>query len=72
MNLLVFSTRIKNVFEKKTIFVLLKYCEKKVFYSRESDIRTQRDFRKDSFWKRQFEKWTFLDVKENSNHEMIL
>ena len=46
MNLLVFSTRIKNVFEKKTIFVLLKYCEKKVFYSRESDIRTQRDFRR--------------------------
>ena len=49
MNLLVFSTRIKNVFEKKTIFVLLKYCEKKVFYSKESDIRTQRDFHKDSF-----------------------
>ena len=46
MNLLVFSTRIKNVFEKKTIFVLLEYCEKKVFYSKESDIRTQRDFHK--------------------------
>ena len=49
MNLLVFSTRIKNFFEKKTIFVLLEYCEKKVFYSKESDIRTQRDFHKDSF-----------------------
>lgn len=46
INLLVFSTRIKNVFEKKTIFVLLEYCEKKVFYSKESDIRTQRDFHK--------------------------
>lgn len=72
MNLLVFSTRIKNVFEKKTIFVLLEYCEKKDFYSKESDIRTQRDFHKDSFSKRQSEKWTFLDVKENCNHEMII